>query len=97
MKTETQNLIVTILGTYAIISLIGLYLMIVFAHTPSELTLALVPVTSTPISILGGFIAGKTMTEKENERYFESLDQSSAVESCSDEATEETISDEEGA
>ncbi len=67
MNTETQNLIVTILGFYAIISLIGIVVLAILATNNNELILSLVPVTITPISILGGFIAGKNLTEKQEE------------------------------
>ena len=69
LKTETQTLIVEILGIYAIISLIGIILLVMYTTYDTNLILALVPVTTSPISILGGFIAGKTMTEKQNEEY----------------------------
>lgn len=67
MNTETQNLIVTILGFYAIISLIGIVVLAILATNNNELILSLVPVTTTPIGILGGFIAGKSLTEKQEE------------------------------
>ena len=67
MKTETQNLIVSILGFYALLSLIGIIVLSSFTTHDNEIILALVPVTTTPISILGGFVAGKTLTEKQEE------------------------------
>lgn len=67
MKTETQNLIVSILGFYALVSLIGIIVLSTFTLQDNEIILALIPVTTTPISILGGFIAGKTLTEKQEE------------------------------
>lgn len=70
MKTETQTLIILILGFYAIISLVGLLLLVGFTTYDVNIILALITVTTTPISILGGFIAGKTLTEKESETLF---------------------------
>lgn len=70
MKTETQTLIILILGFYAIISLIGLMLLVGFTTYDVNIILALITVTTTPISILGGFIAGKTLTERESETLF---------------------------
>ena len=70
MNTETQTLIVLILGLYAIISLVGLMLLVGFTAYDVNIILALVTVTTTPVSILGGFIAGKTLTEKQSEDYY---------------------------
>lgn len=67
MDTKTQNLIVTILGTFAIIGLIGIIILASFKTHDNEIILSLVPVVTTPISILGGFVAGKTLTEKQSE------------------------------
>ncbi len=72
MKTETQTLIILILGLYAIVSLIGLIGLVGFTSYDVNIILALVTVTTTPISILGGFIAGKTLTEKQSEELLES-------------------------
>lgn len=69
MKTETQTLIILILGIYAVLSLIGIFSLIGLTDYDVNIILALVPVTTTPISILGGFIAGKTLTEKQEEEY----------------------------
>ena len=71
MNTETQNLIIYILGTYALTSLIGLFTLVAFTTYDTNIVLALVTTTNTPISILGGFIAGKTLTEKQSEIYLE--------------------------
>lgn len=67
MNTETQNLIVTILGIYAILSLIGIVTLALITGNNNELVLSLIPVTTTPVGILGGFIAGKSLTEKQEE------------------------------
>lgn len=52
MRTDTQQLIIIILGILAIISILKNYDMIVL---------------STIIGILGGFLTGKTLTEKQQE------------------------------
>lgn len=84
MKTETQNLIVTILGLYALISLIGIIVLASFAIHDNEIILALVPVTTTPVSILGGFIAGKTLAEKQEEDYERAMEEQ-VEENCCEE------------
>ena len=50
MRTDTQQLIIIILGVIAIISILKNYDMIIL---------------STIIGILGGFLTGKTLTEKQ--------------------------------
>ena len=52
MKTETQQLIIIILGVIAIITILKDYDMIIL---------------STIIGILGGYLTGKTLTEKQSE------------------------------
>lgn len=52
MKTETQQLIIIILGIIAIITILKNYDMIIL---------------STIIGILGGYLTGKTLTEKQSE------------------------------
>ncbi len=52
MRTDTQQLIIIILGVIAIISILKNYDMIIL---------------STIIGILGGFLTGKTLTEKQQE------------------------------
>lgn len=52
MRTDTQQLIILILGIIAIISILKNYDMIIL---------------STIIGILGGFLTGKTLTEKQQE------------------------------
>lgn len=52
MKTETQQLIIIILGVIAIITILKNYDMIIL---------------STIIGILGGYLTGKTLTEKQSE------------------------------
>jgi len=52
MKTETQQLIIIILGIIAIITILKDYDMIIL---------------STIIGILGGYLTGKTLTEKQSE------------------------------
>lgn len=82
MKTETQTLIVLILGLYALVSLVGLLLLVGFTTYDVNIILALVTVTTTPISILGGFIAGKTLTEKQSEDLFNQQDEVIGEEEC---------------
>lgn len=82
MKTETQTLIVLILGLYALVSLVGLLLLVGFTTYDVNIILALVTVTTTPISILGGFIAGKTLTEKQSEDLFNQQDEVIVEEEC---------------
>ena len=83
MNTETQTLIVLILGLYAIISLVGLMLLVGFTAYDVNIILALVTVTTTPVSILGGFIAGKTLTEKQSEDYYNQISND-----CNEEGTQ---------
>ena len=52
MKTETQQLIIIILGIIAIITILKNYDLIIL---------------STIIGILGGYLTGKTLTEKQSE------------------------------
>lgn len=52
MKTETQQLIIIILGVIAIITILKNYDLIIL---------------STIIGILGGYLTGKTLTEKQTE------------------------------
>lgn len=82
MKTETQTLIVLILGLYALVSLVGLLLLVGFTTYDVNIILALVTVTTTPISILGGFIAGKTLTEKQSEDLFNQQEEVIVEEEC---------------
>lgn len=82
MKTETQTLIILILGTYAIISLVGLLFLVGFTTYNENIIFALVTVTTTPVSILGGFIAGKTLTEKQSEDLFNQQEEVIVEEEC---------------
>lgn len=52
MKTETQQLIIIILGVVAVICILKDYDMVIL---------------STIIGILGGYLTGKTLTEKQEE------------------------------
>ena len=52
MKTETQQLIIIILGIVAVICILKDYNMVIL---------------STIIGILGGYLTGKTLTEKQEE------------------------------
>ena len=52
MKTETQQLIIIILGVVAVICILKDYNMVIL---------------STIIGILGGYLTGKTLTEKQEE------------------------------
>lgn len=63
MNTETQTLIITILGLDSIIALVGLYLIVVFTQQDTTLLLALVPLVTTPAAIIGGFLTGKSGSE----------------------------------
>lgn len=67
MNEGTQKLIIEIFGIDAIIGLLGLLYIISFTSSDSNLILALMTVVTTPISLLGGFITGKTMNELESE------------------------------
>jgi len=71
MDSKTQSQIISILGCYALLSLLCLFLLIGFTKYETNLILALIPVTTTPVSILGGFIAGKSLTEKQEEDFKE--------------------------
>ena len=71
MDSKTQSQIISILGYYALLSLLCLFLLIGFTKYETNLILALIPVTTTPVSILGGFIAGKSLTEKQEEDFKE--------------------------
>jgi len=63
LKTETQNLIVVILGVYANISVIGILILSFFITNNNELIFALVAVPTGAVGILGGFVAGKSVAE----------------------------------
>lgn len=67
MKTETQTLIILILGLDSIISLIGLFLIIAFINYDVNIVLSLITMVNTPVAMLGGFLTGKTMNEVEGE------------------------------
>lgn len=73
MKTETQNLIVVILGVYANISMIGILILSYFI-TNNELIFALVAVPTGAVGILGGFVAGKSVAEHIDTTPFEPVE-----------------------
>lgn len=67
MLVKVQTLIIYILGAESILALIGLFALTLFSHSETTLLLALVPLVSTPVAILGGFLQGKKIIETESE------------------------------
>lgn len=67
MDTQTQQLIIKILGFLATLSLIETLLLITYTTAPETITTQIILITSNIIGLLGGFIAGKTLTEKQQE------------------------------
>lgn len=67
MDTQTQQLIIKILGFLATLSLIETLLLITYTNAPETITTQIILITSNIIGLLGGFIAGKTLTEKQQE------------------------------
>ena len=67
MDTPTQQLIIKILGFLATLSLIETLLLITYTNAPETITTQIILITSNIIGLLGGFIAGKTLTEKQQE------------------------------
>lgn len=66
MDTNTQQLIIKILGILAILSLIEVYVLIQ-ANATETITTQIILIASNIIGLLGGFISAKTLTEKQSE------------------------------
>lgn len=68
MDTEIQKLIIKILGFLAVLSLLEvLTLLILIPNISDTITTQIILIASNIIGLLGGFIAGKTLTEKQQE------------------------------
>lgn len=67
METHTQQLIIKILGFLATLSLIEALILIAYTQASETITTQIILITSNIIGLLGGFIAGKTLTEKQSE------------------------------
>ena len=92
MNNEIQKYIISILGLNSVIGTLGILLIIAFTQYDSNLVLALIPTVTTPVSLLGGFLTGKTINEVEGETIREQILSQYATESddnvcsCEDES-----------
>lgn len=67
MNESTQQLIVTTISIIAGLSLIEVLILSVFVSADVTVILAVMNIPTTAVGILGGFLTGKTLTEKQSE------------------------------
>lgn len=67
MDEITQRLLIRILGLLAGLSLVEVMVLSTIVATDMTIVMAVISVPSTIVGILGGFLGGKTLTEKQSE------------------------------